>query len=477
MLGSKIFAVLMVIITTISPSKLSKSTDDLINCTIQFDSVTIDLSSYISVSAALDKIKSSTNVLEQQKVELIPIAQCYGRVLAKDIISKSDIPKYDSSHMDGFAVKASDIANASNTKPIKLRIAGRMTLGTIPKLMSRKNGTYAISTGGFLPKGADTVIPEEEVEEQKWHGHHVIVIKSAFPKGSFVYHKGSDIKKDDMLLTKGSLLRAQDVGLLASLHLEKIPVFAKPKVAVIPTGSELTDDLRYSKSHANKILNTNSRIIDRLIEEAGGIALDLGVTRDDTEMIAKKIKSALAVANMIITMGGSSVGKYDVVENAIDSIGKKGGILNHGVRLDRGRVTGLGVIKGKPIVILPGPIQGAMSAFIVFVYPMIRRLAGYSYDDGTLKISATLTSSWHARKRFLNFTKIVYVKLFQSKDNLFTAEPLHGETGSMMVLVRADGYIVVPENTLEIKAGEKITVCLLPGFSRLECKAQIHESK
>ncbi len=474
--GSKIFAVLMVIITTISPSKLSKSTDDLINCTIQFDSVTIDLSSYISVSAALDKIKSSTNVLEQQKVELIPIAQCYGRVLAKDIISKSDIPKYDSSHMDGFAVKASDIANASNTKPIKLRIAGRMTLGTIPKLMSRKDGTYAISTGGFLPKGTDTVIPEEEVEEQKWHGLHVIVIKSAFPKGSFVYHKGSDIKKDDMLLTKGSLLRAQDVGLLASLHLEKIPVFAKPKVAVIPTGSELTDDLRYSKSHANKILNTNSRIIDRLIEEAGGIALDLGVTRDDTEMIAKKIKSALAVANMIITMGGSSVGKYDVVENAIDSI-DKGGILNHGVRLDRGRVTGLGVIKGKPIVILPGPIQGAMSAFIVFVYPVIRRLAGYSYDDGTLKISATLTSSWHARKRFLNFTKIVYVKLFQSKDNLFTAEPLHGETGSMMVLVRADGYIVVPENTLEIKAGEKITVCLLPGFSRLECKAQIHESK
>jgi molybdenum cofactor synthesis domain-containing protein len=398
--------------------------------------------------------------------------------LAKDIVSKFDVPKHKSSHMDGFAVKASDIVNASNTKPIKLRIVGHMILGKIPKSTIMKKGeTYAISTGGFMPKGADTVIPEEAVEEQEWHGRHSVVIKSPLPKGSFVYFKSSDIKKGDRLLVKGSALRVQDIGLLASLHLANVPLLAKPKIAVIPTGSELTDDLEYNKSNPRKILNTNSRIIGKLIEEAGGIPLDLGVTKDDAKIIASKIKSALTIANMVITIGGSSVGKYDLVENAINLVDKASGIINHGVRLDRGRVTGLGVISKKPIIILPGPIQGAMSAFIAFVYPLIRHLAGYLCDDGTLKISATLTSSWHARKRFSNFMKIVYVKLFQSNEGQFMAEPIHGETESIMPLVRASGYIVVSEDTLEMYEGQKIEVCLLPGFSTFECVCRINAAK
>jgi molybdenum cofactor synthesis domain-containing protein len=310
-----------------------------------------------------------------------------------------------------------------------------------------------------LPKGADTVIPIEEVIV---NGNE-IKIDSPFPKGAFVYPTGTDLKYKQRIFSKGQLLRAQDVGLLAGLQIKKVLLFKKPKVGLIPTGSELSDDLEHIEP--GQKFNTNSMVIAKLIEEAGALPIDFGITSDDVNVICKKLVTALKTCDLILTMAGTSVGKRDLVRAAITSLGKPG-MIAHGIKLDRGRVAGVAVLKSRPIVALPGPIQGALNAFIVFAYPMIRLLSGRSEKGFGMQFYATLTKFWHARKKFPDFLNVVYVKLSYSK-NGFKAEPLVGETESMSLLSKASGYILVPEKVTEMIPGQVVAVHLIPGFSNI----------
>ena len=428
---------------------------------------------YTSVGNAFEKIMQCSTL--RPKSEIISIAGAYKRVLGEDIISKSNIPAYDTSHMDGFAVKAKVIAYASRFKPVFLKIKSRRTAGSSGKPdfhhlnhntplsnpsshdILRSGEAFEIATGGYLPKGADTVIP---VEEATIIGNK-IKVDYPFPKGAYVYHIGADIKYKELIFSKGQSLRTQDVGLLGSLGIKKVIVTKKPRVGLIPTGSELSDDIDHiAPCHK---FNTNSGVIARLILEAGGLPMDFGITSDDIKAILQKVSNALETCNLILTMGGTSVGKHDLVQMAINSLGKPG-MIAHGIKLDRGRVTGLAVLKGKPIVCLPGPIQAALNAFIVFAYPIIRTLSGRFRRKTGLIFYANLTKCWQARKKFPDFLKVVYVKLSYCK-NSFKAQPLAGETESMSLLSKANGYILVPEKVKKMIAGQTIPVYLLPGFS------------
>ncbi|HYO07128.1 MAG TPA: molybdopterin-binding protein, partial [Phototrophicaceae bacterium] len=199
-----------------------------------------------------------------------------------------------------------------------------------------------------------------------------------------------------------------------------------------------------------------------IIEEVGGIPLNFAVTPDNIDDLEKNIKMALIKSDIVITIGGSSVGEHDIVETTINSFGTPG-VLVHGVKLDRGRVSGLGVINSKPIFILPGPIQGALNAFIVFVRPLVRMFSGLP-QESDVKIAATITENWQARKKFYDFTKILYVNVSKNEDG-FLAKPIIGETQSMSLLTKSNGYTIIPERTTSINSGEKIEVNLLPGFS------------
>ena len=210
-------------------------------------------------------------------------------------------------------------------------------------------------------------------------------------------------------------------------------------------------------------MNTNSHFISRLVQEGGGVSFDLGVTPDNVIKVAEKIRMALEKTDVILTTAGSSVGEYDVVEQSINSLGKPG-VLAHGVKLDRGRVAGVAVLKGKPIIILPGPIQGAVNAFIVFAGPILRYLSGMPEFDG-LRIVGTLTKKWEARRKFSKFTKIAYVSVWSSKDGNVKATPITGDTAMMTVLTKANGYLLLPEITTAIEAGEKVYINVLPGLS------------
>ena len=418
-------------------------------------------SSYISVIGSLSRLKQYINIKPQ--IEIVSVTDAYKRVLAEDIISKDDVPAYNKSHMDGYAIIAKDVVSASKANSVVLEVKKESKIRKFPNHKLQNGQAYKISTGGYLPIGADTVIPIEDVNMTHDHVHDyckLIRIESSIPKGMFVYQAGSDLKAGERILLKRKVLRAQDVGLLSSLRILKVSVFKRPRVAIIPTGSELTDNLE--STAPDKIPNSNSHVISRLIEEAGAVALNLGVTPDQVKKISSKINYALKMHDIILTMAGSSVGEQDLVEAAVKSLGKPGMII-HGVKLDRGRVAGLASLKAKPIIVLPGPIQGAVNACIVFAYPLIRFLSGRSGQIGTTVI-ATLSENWMARKRFSHFTKIVYIRLKKS-GQAFQAKPIFGGTESMTVLSKANGYVIVSNKTTTIKRGEQIEVHLLPGFS------------
>jgi molybdenum cofactor synthesis domain-containing protein len=416
--------------------------------------------SYLSIQTAF--IKLTKNIINKPINEELDAKETLGRVLYNNIISSVNIPMYDSSHMDGFAVIHDDLIGSTNLKPITLKVIDDIKLGN-SKIKPLQSG-YAsrIPTGGYLPKNSDTVVPIEYVQFNSFNKS--VKIFSELSKGSFITPAGKNISKKKLILKKGHLIRIQDIALLNLLGLKKINVFKKPKVAIIPTGSELTNNIDDVIQYG-KILNTNGQIISLLIEAAGGISIDLGITSDNIQTVKKKIKDAISQNDVIVTIGGSSVGHKDLIADSINSMGKPG-ILAEGIKLDRGRVTKIAILKSKPIIILPGPIQGAVNACIVIVIPLIRKLIGLSHNNNKAIVNAQITDNWIARKKFQNFVKILYVHLSISKfDNTINAEPIIGETADMTVMTKANGYVIIPEKITNIEKGTEIQVNLLSGLS------------
>jgi molybdopterin molybdotransferase len=418
-----------------------------------------EANSYSSIRTAFFELMK--NITVQPMYETVNTNNALlGRILYNAINSPVTIPLYDSSHMDGFAVFYDDIRGASNLKPVTLKVTNEVKLGNTKSEPLQPGQAARIPTGGYLPPKSDTVIPIEYTHFNVTD--RSVKIFSEFTKGSFISPAGKDIIKNKLIFQKGHLLRIQDIALLNIMRIKKLNIYKKPKVAIIPTGSELTNDI--GEFAYGKVLNTNGQIIFTLIEASGGIPVDLGITSDNIKMIKSKINKALAQNDIVLTIGGSSVGHKDLIVETIHSMGKPG-ILARGIRLDRGRVTKVAALKSKAIIILPGPIQGAVNAFIVFALPLIRTLIGLSQNNNAF-INAQITDNWIARKKFQNFIKILYVRLSSSKTNSsIRAEPITGETSNMTVLTRANGYVLVSEKITNIEKGNNVQVNLLPGFS------------
>ena len=414
-------------------------------------------SKYTSVRSSYSKLLNA--IIIRPMVESIFTEKAIGRFLWSDIISHIDIPSSNCSHMDGFVVIYNDIMKISKHGPIKLSVVPRRKFGKSENQILHTGQAIRISTGEVLPHLGDTVIPVEYTDFDS--KSNTVIIQRDFAKGSFVSYKGSEIASKDLLLSKGHALRAQDLALVSMLGIRKLKVFEKPRVAIVPTGNELTEKMTDIK--LGKILNTNSRVISSLIETSGGAPLDLGITPDNIQKIKNKIRIALSECDIILTTGGSSVGLRDLVAESINDIGRPG-ILVHGVKLDRGRVTGLAALRSRAIIILPGPIQGAVNAFIVFAHPLIRLKLGLQPFTKPF-ILAKLTEGWNARKKFQNFTKIVYVKMSRSASGDFYAKPISGETTDITVLSRTNGFIFVPERSTTIEKGQKVKINVFPGLS------------
>lgn len=404
---------------------------------------------YESVASVLRSVISF--LPKEPRVEESSSVDAFGRVSAADVVSPRDSPEHDLSHMDGVAVRHRDALGASDKAPARLALTGRSGPGESPGPVLREGEARRVATGSFLPLGADTVVPIEQVRVRG--GFAMLDFEPR--RGQFVFPSGEDFRRGSILVAKGRRIRAQDVGILLSLGIERIRVFSRPRVALLATGSELTDSPR----EGARVRNSHVPIVQRMLKSMGCQTLYLGIAPDRKPSILSKVKEGLGRADMVMTTGGTSVGRLDLAGDVVASLNPSA--LFHGIRMDRGRVAGVGVVEGKAIVMLPGPVQGAMNAVVLLGLPLIQRLSG-SKEVG-FRVPARLANNWAARKRFPNFTKVVYVKLALRR-GAYSAEPINAETESMSLLTRSDGFVIVPEKVTKLRVGAQVLAMLLPGF-------------
>lgn len=405
---------------------------------------------YALVDAALVQVLAKIRV--HRKVERVGTMVAFSRVSAEDVLAPRDVPEFPTAHWDGYAVNSSDLSGASEATPVELKIVGTGGPGSRAKAEIAGGEAYQVATGAGLPSGADSIVPRESVVVR---GGRVIVKEPSRP-GSHIYESGEDLRKGEAVVKRGRVVRAQDVGELISLGHHHIKVWKKPKVSVLATGSELVG---VDRPRIGKVVNSHSPVFLRLCESFGCTPVDMGISKDDGAEISRKLRGALAKSDLVLTLGGTSMGEKDYVTDVIRSM--RPDVLVHRLKMDRGRVAGIAVVRGKAIVMLPGPIQGAMNAFLLLAVPVIEALSGT--EDRQFEVLCTFRGRWEARSRYADFRKVVYVRL--ERGNEMTASPLMAETESMKVLAEADGCIVVPENVSRIESGERVAVRVVPGFS------------
>lgn len=374
-----------------------------------------------------------------------PTSKAYGLVCARDVAAPSDVPDVARSHMDGYALRFADLEGSSG-----LRVRGDLGPGAGRRGVLGPREAARVATGAPLPDGADTVVPVEMAEEAGGS----VRFGQPREKGAFVYPRGEDVRKGETILKAGRAVRAQDVGLLLTLGVGSITAYKRPRVAVLATGSELTN----RKATGGRVRNSHSPMFLKLIEALGCVPIDAGIAKDASSELAARIRAALARSDCLITLGGTSVGKRDLVGEAVAKLRPEVGF--RGIRMDRGRVAGVAVARGKPVLMMPGPAQGAMNAFVLFGIPLLGALGGKDAEMPRLRCS--LGSPWKARKRFADFVKVIYVSL---EDGGRVARPMSAETESMALLAKADAVLIVPEGVTSLEEGASVEVHLLPGFS------------
>jgi len=392
-------------------------------------------------STLLKKLKP-----ERLGSERIPIHAALGRVTAEDVTAENDLPPYDRSAVDGYAVRAQDTFEASQFSPKTLRLTENTEI--------RENDTRQIWTGNPLPKGADAVVM---LEYTKRIQGKIEVRIAVTPEGN-VSKRGEDVQRGEIAVKAGTRLKPHHVGLLAALGVTHVNVVKKPTVAILSTGNELVE--LDSKAKPNQIVDSNKLILSGMCQELGAEPLDLGIAKDDLREISTKIHEGLERADVVITTGGTSVGYPDLVPAAVNQIGELG-VIVHGVAMRPGMPTALAVLQGKPVFVLSGNPVAAMIGFEVFARPLILRLLGVESEPRPV-LKAKLTrkvASALGRRVFLRVT------VFE-RDGEFFAEPVRIKgAGVLSTMTKANGYVIIPENREGLEEGESVIVHI---FDKIE---------
>jgi len=383
----------------------------------------------------------------KQHKTTIPLHKALNRVLAEDIIAKEDLPRFDKSAVDGYALKSEDTTGASQFKPALLQL-------TNSDIVNSKQ-VKQVWTGNAIPKGADAVVMLENTQMQ--NGKLEVWVQLAL--GGNVSKKGEDIKKGETAIKTGTRLKPYHLGLLAALGNSEVKVAEKPKIAILATGNELAEI--GSKLAENQIFESNKIMLSAMCRELDAEPLDMGLVKDDMEEITEKIKNALLNADAVITTGGTSVGGLDLVPDAVNKMGNPGVII-HGVAMRPAMPTALAVLEGKPVMILSGNPVAAIIGFEVFARPLICKMLGMPKEEHRPTVKAFMTRKVATALGRKNFVR---VRVLQ-KDGEFNAEPVSARgSGAISTMTRANGFVIVPENREGIAEGELVTVHL---FSEVE---------
>ncbi|MEM2319446.1 MAG: molybdopterin-binding protein [Candidatus Bathyarchaeia archaeon] len=383
-------------------------------------------------------------------VEEIPILKAFGRILAEDVTATLDVPPFNRSTVDGYAVKAEDTFGAEENRPVKLRLRGTVSVGEMPKISVNKGEAAEIMTGAPIPSGADAVVMAENTELRNGE----VYVYSAVAKDENVMKVGSDMKKGETVVVRGQQLGAREIGAIAALGINKIKVYRVPRVAVLSTGAEVTEPGK--PLSPGKIYDINAYSLSAAVVESGGEPIFLGVFPDDPAELERALKRALEQADLVITSGGVSVGPRDVVPKTLSTLGKPGLIIC-GIAIKPGKPTTVALVGGKPIFSLPGHPTSALLVYHLLVRPVVEKLAGRKPEEAYEVKALASTRMFPARGR----RTFIMVKLEEDASKRFIAEPVPtGLSGAITTLLKADGFVEIPENQQFVDAGEEVTVHL-----------------
>ena len=391
-----------------------------------------------------DALETWFNVLqiEKPRESVVPLNKALNRILATDVIAKEDLPRFDKSAVDGYAVKATDTIGASQFKPFMFQITESEVVGA--------NQARQIWTGNAIPKGANAVVMIEHTK--KTDGDLEVGIQVA--TGGNVSKKGEDVKKAERILRAGTRLTPYHLALLAAMGKNEVKVSKKPRVAILATGNELADV--GSELSGNQIFDSNRVMLTAICRELGAEPVDLGIAKDDVTEIGEKLKQGLHDCDVVITTGGTSVGGLDLVPDVVNNSGKPG-VIVHGLALRPAMPTAVAALNGKPVLILSGNPVAAVIGFEVFARPLICRMLGMSMEEPRLTVNAVITRNVAAALGRRTFVRVRVIR----KNGEFHAEPVSARgSGAISTMTRANGFVVVPENRGGIIEGETILVRL-----------------
>ena len=401
-------------------------------------------------------------ILPLKETEVLRFSSCLDRVSAVDIRSKENIPPFDNSAMDGFAVKAKDTIGASKTSPKIVEVIENLPAGYTAKKTIKPNQAIRIMTGAPLPHGADAVVMVEntriksQIPNPKHPSQEYIEILKEVRSGENVRYAGEDVKKGEVVIKKGMRLGPGHIGMLASLGVSKVKVFRRSKVAILATGDELVSVGAYCNTPLppGKIRNSNTYSLCSQVEKMGAVPIILGIARDKKMELEKKIRKGLT-ADMLLVSGGVSVGDYDFVKLVLKKIGADMKFWK--VAMRPGKPLAFGIVNKAPVFGLPGNPVSSMVSFEIFVKPAISKMMGQRIDEKT-EVAARIEEDI-SKKRGLRYFLRANTHSQDGKYLTKTTGPQG--SGILKSMVLANSLIILPEEKAFIKKGSLVKVRFL----------------
>ena len=395
------------------------------------------------------RFRSALN-LQPLGTERLAVRESLGRILAVDVLAQVDVPSFDRSNFDGYAVQAAATFGANEMVPKSIQLSQQsIEAGVEPQSVLQPGQAMTIATGGMLPRGADAVLMVEYAEERSG----LVLVRRAVTPGFGIAFAGTDIAIGETVLRAGTLLTSRETGVLAAIGNEFVEVWRRPRVTIISTGNEIIPPGAAMRPAA--VYDSNSQVLADAVREQGGIPILGGIIRDNVDELRSALLKAIEDSDVVLLSGGTSKGKGDLCYRVVAEW-KDPGIVVHGVALKPGKPICMAVIASKPVVILPGFPTSAIFTFHEFVAPILRLLGGRQLESqGTLTASmACKTNSEIGRTEYL------LVGLIKT-DKELTAFPMGKGSGSVTAFSRADGFVTIPRHTEIVDAGEQVQVRLI----------------
>ncbi len=393
----------------------------------------------LTVEEARQRMLATIPVLPIEKRDIL---DCHGYVLAEALYAAEDIPPFDNSAMDGFAVQSADVIGASEARPAVLSIVETLAAGDAPTKPVGSGQAARIMTGAMMPSGADAVVMQEVTRPQNGG----VNIFEGVDENENVRFAGESVTRGALVMEPGKHLRPPEISMLASLNCSAVKVHRKPTVAIVSTGDELT---RLGEPlEPGKIRDSNRYGIYAQVEEAGGVPIDMGIAPDDEAETERIFRAALSQADALITSGGVSVGEYDVVKSVLERLGE---IHFWRVAMKPGKPQAYGIADGKPIFGLPGNPVSSLVVFELFVRPALLKMAGHSaLLRPTFK--ATLAEDVANSDGRVNYMRAILTE----EDGEWNARTTGPQgSGILHSLVLANGLITIPKG-VTLQAGETV---------------------